>query len=58
VERHKLVLIGAGSTVFTQRLVADTIASPRPDGWDLALVDIDAEVLELVHALVAGRSAL
>lgn len=50
--RHKVVLIGAGSTVFTQRLVADMIASPRAGGWELALVDIDPTVLDLVHALV------
>lgn len=50
--RHKLVLIGAGSTVFTQRLVSDLILSDDPARWELALVDIDAEVLELVHRLV------
>lgn len=50
--RHKVVLIGAGSTVFTQRLVADIIANNRKGGWELALVDIDPEVLELVHRLV------
>lgn len=50
--RHKLVLIGAGSTVFTQRLVADLILSDDPSRWELALVDIDPEVLELVGLLV------
>lgn len=50
--RHKLVLIGAGSTVFTQRLVSDLILSGDPSKWELALVDIDEEVLDLVHKLV------
>ncbi len=50
--RCKLVLIGAGSTTFTQRLVADLILSDNPSAWELALVDIDAEVLEVVTLLV------
>ena len=52
MERHKLVLIGAGSTVFTQRLVADLILSGEADRWELALVDIDAVTLKAVDALV------
>ncbi|MBV9697963.1 MAG: hypothetical protein JO005_13635 [Gammaproteobacteria bacterium] len=51
-ERHKLVLIGAGSTVFTQRLVADLILSGEADRWQLALVDIDPTTLQAVEALV------
>jgi alpha-galactosidase len=50
--RRKIVLIGAGSTTFTQRLVADLIWSDNASSWDLALVDIDAEVLEVVTLLV------
>jgi alpha-galactosidase len=50
--RHKIVLVGAGSTTFTQRLVADLILSKDPSAWELALVDIDAEVLEVVTLLV------
>jgi alpha-galactosidase len=50
--RRKIVLIGAGSTTFTQRLVADLILSEDPSAWELALVDIDAEVLEVVTLLV------
>lgn len=53
MERHKLVLIGAGSTVFTQRLVSDLILSDDPSRWEVALVDIDAEVLEMTHRLVS-----
>jgi alpha-galactosidase len=51
-DRLKLVLIGAGSTVFTQRLVADLILSGRSDHWELALVDIDPVTLKAVDALV------
>ncbi len=51
-DRLKLVLIGAGSTVFTQRLVADLILSGESDRWELALVDIDPVTLKAVDALV------
>lgn len=46
---RKIVLIGAGSTTFTQRLVSDIVLSPDPTQWELALVDIDAEVLESIY---------
>lgn len=63
MNRRKLVLLGAGSTTFTQRLVADMIALPEAGGWELALVDIDAYTLEAVGLLVgkmleAGGSSL
>ena len=48
----KLVLIGAGSTVFTQRLVADIILAGEAHLWELALVDIDPVTLEAVRRLV------
>lgn len=51
-DRFKLVLIGAGSTVFTQRLVADLILSGDSHRWELALVDIDPVTLKAVDALV------
>ena len=51
-DRFKLVLIGAGSTVFTQRLVADLILSGQADRWELALVDIDPVTLDAVDRLV------
>ena len=50
--RQKLVLIGAGSTVFTQRLVADIILAGEADRWELALVDIDPVTLDAVEKLV------
>ena len=53
MSRQKLVLIGAGSTVFTQRLVADIILAGEADRWELALVDIDLITLNAVEKLVA-----
>ncbi|WP_420384172.1 hypothetical protein [Novosphingobium sp.] len=52
MSRQKLVLIGAGSTVFTQRLVADIILAGEADKWELALVDIDPVTLDAVEKLV------
>jgi len=49
MSRQKLVLIGAGSTVFTQRLVADIILAGEADRWELAL---DPVTLEAVDKLV------
>ena len=51
-DRFKLVLIGAGSTVFTQRLIADVILSGEIDRWELALVDINPVTLNAVDRLV------
>lgn len=49
--RTKIVLIGAGSAMFTRGLLADLIVSGRP--WTVALVDTDPEAL----ATAAGLSA-
>ena len=57
-DRFKLVLIGAGSTVFTQRLVSDIILSGEADRWELALVDIDPVTLDAVDRLVRKMLAL
>ena len=57
--REKIVLIGAGSAVFTRGLVADLLRV----GWDieLALVDIDPDALEtarrLTEKMIAARHA-
>lgn len=47
--KEKLVLVGAGSAVFTRGLIADLIDI----GWtaDLALVDIDPSILRVVEQL-------
>lgn len=57
--RERIVLIGAGSAVFTRGLVADLIERGVPA--DLALVDIDAGALAIVERLttkmIAARQA-
>ena len=50
--RLKLILVGAGSTVFTQRLVADIILAGEAHLWEIALVDIDPVTLDAVDKLV------
>jgi len=47
--QRKLVIIGAGSAMFTQGLVADMILIG--DEWDLHLVDVDPENLSVAHRL-------
>lgn len=49
--RKKIVLIGAGSAVFTQGLVADFILSKDLGLWEIALVDIDKKVLDSITLL-------
>ena len=57
----KLVIIGAGSAVFTQGLIMDLIATQRGEPWELGLVDINAEALDtvalLAQKMVAGKRA-
>jgi alpha-galactosidase len=48
---QKIVLIGAGSAVFTQGLVADLILSPHLGRWELGLVDVDPLALETAEGL-------
>ena len=54
-----IVLIGAGSVVFTRGLVADLIRRGQP--CEIALVDIDADALQVAQRLtakmIAARSA-
>ncbi|NLC67674.1 MAG: hypothetical protein GX754_02575 [Clostridiaceae bacterium] len=51
--RKKLVIIGAGSAMFTQGIVMDMInKNPGGHKWHLALVDIDEHVLDGVSRLV------
>ena len=42
----KFVFIGAGSSVFTLRLIGDILKENSINGGHIALVDIDGEVLE------------
>jgi alpha-galactosidase len=45
-DRHALVLIGAGSAVFTRGVLADLISARDLGAWDIRLVDVAAEPLE------------
>lgn len=47
----KIVIIGAGSVVFAQKLITDIITFPSLRNSTLALVDIDEERLELITKL-------
>ncbi len=47
----KIVLIGAGSAVFTRGLVADLILLDDLGPWELGLVDIDPAALETAEGL-------
>ena len=47
----KVILIGAGSAVFTQGLVADMVLSPALGPWELGLVDVDPQALETAEQL-------
>ncbi|MBN1579821.1 MAG: hypothetical protein JXA89_03900 [Anaerolineae bacterium] len=48
----KIVLIGAGSAMFTRGLVADLIASSPSTAWQLGLVDTDPVALQTANGLV------
>ncbi len=59
--KEKIVLIGAGSAMFTRGLVRDLIENRWP--VELALVDIDSEALSLAEKLVqkmiqAGKASI
>lgn len=47
----KVTLIGAGSTEFATELMTDILLTPALEEGTFALVDIDAERLELVHRM-------
>ncbi len=48
-KRRKLVIIGAGSAMFTRGLMADLILAGQP--WRLGLVDIDPQALATADGL-------
>lgn len=49
--RRSIVLIGAGSTVFTPGLMTDLVSSPVFDGWTVHLVDLNPEAAEVMARL-------
>lgn len=51
-KRFNFVFIGAGSSVFTLRLVGDILKEDFIEGGELRLVDLDVPVLEEVTAAV------
>ncbi|MBS4204632.1 hypothetical protein [Lederbergia citrea] len=51
MNRKKIVLIGAGSAVFTQGLVADFIMAKGFGLWEIALVDINEQALHSITTL-------
>jgi len=60
-ERRCLVLIGAGSAVFTRGLLADLISAQDLGGWQIRLVDVDdaalAVAVRLAERMVDARDA-
>ncbi|UVI33312.1 family 4 glycosyl hydrolase [Paenibacillus spongiae] len=57
--RKKLILIGAGSAMFTQGLVSDLIRYAKRNGtkWHLGLVDPDPRAFDSIHKLSAKMIA-
>lgn len=51
MKKRKVVLIGAGSAMFTQGLVADFIMAKEFGIWELALVDINEKALTSITTL-------
>ena len=50
-----LVLIGAGSAVFTRGLLADLISADDLGDWEIRLVDIDREPLAKARSAWPSR---
>ncbi|MCC2683347.1 MAG: melA [Paenibacillaceae bacterium] len=50
--RTKIVLIGAGSAMFTQGIVSDMIKRSHHRKWHLSLVDVSQDILTSVSRLV------
>jgi alpha-galactosidase len=48
---RRLVLIGAGSAVFTRGLLADLISAPDLGAWELRLCDVDPDALSVAERL-------
>jgi alpha-galactosidase len=51
-KKEKMVLIGAGSAMFTQGIVIDWIHQRLPGDWEIALVDTNPVILEATEKLV------
>lgn len=60
-EHRILVLIGAGSAVFTRGLLADLISAPDLGAWEIRLCDVNPDALDvavrLARRMVDSRDA-
>ena len=52
MKSHKLVIIGAGSAMFTQGIILDWLRRKQEGEWEISLVDIDAEILNATEKMV------
>ena len=52
MEKRKMVILGAGSAMFTQGLVVDLIENPINFNWEVGLVDVDEATLDSITKLV------
>ena len=50
--KQKMVLVGAGSAMFTQGLIIDWIKQQPEGDWEIALVDINPVILEATDKMV------
>jgi alpha-galactosidase/6-phospho-beta-glucosidase family protein len=53
----KIVHIGAGSFVFAPTVLCDAVARQRLDGWQLVLVDLDAERVSAMAGMGRAMAA-
>ncbi len=51
-KKQKMVLIGAGSAMFTQGIIVDWMRQKLGGEWEIALVDINPVILEATEKLV------
>lgn len=60
-DHHTIVLIGAGSAVFTRGLLADLISADDLGDWDIRLVDVNPVALgvavRLAEKMIGARGA-
>jgi alpha-galactosidase len=51
-DKQKLVMIGAGSAMFTQGIIIDWLKRKPKQDWEIALVDINPVILSAMEKLV------
>lgn len=54
--KRKIVLIGAGSSVFGPSMFSDLYLNDNLDGSTIVLVDIDAEKLEMIYDILCNEN--